>query len=290
LRRIVITGATGLIGSHLLPLLSPEDEVHCLGRRSPEQGSTAARLVHHYADLAAAFPTDGLPGEIDGVICLAQSQNFRAFPEHALDVFDVNVGSVLRLLDYARRAGARSFVSASSGGIYGSATDPVSEEAWIEASGKIGFYLSTKLCGEIVAENFSAYMNVAMLRFFFCYGAGQRRSMLMPRLVDNVRDGTPVTLQGPDGIRINPLHATDAATACLAALAMEGSHRINVAGPEVLSLRDICQLIGKKVGRTPRFNVQDGVANAGLVADTNLMARLIGAPQRRVAEHIAELL
>lgn len=288
LERIVITGGSGLVGSHLLPLFGPETELHVLSRHEPQ--ARPANLHHHRMDLGANFDLKALPSRVDGIIYLAQSDHFREFPERALQVFEVNVAGPLRLLDYARRAGARSFVSASSGGVYGSAEGGLSENSFIPASGSLGFYLSSKLCSEIVAENYAPFMNVAVLRLFFAYGAEQKRSMLIPRLVDNIREGRPIQLQGHDGISINPIHADDAARAVKAALDLEGCDRINVAGPEILSIRQIGDIIGEKIGREPIYAVEDRHRGKNLIGDIEKMSRDLVPPERRFADGVTDLL
>lgn len=286
--RILITGASGLIGSSLLPLFGPDDELHVVGR-TMAPAFAQPNITFHQSDLGGVPDFRALPVELDGVVYLAQSENFRAFPDKAADIFAVNVANLLAMLDYARRAGAKSFVSASSGGVYGSARDPVTELAPTAAPGQLGFYLSSKLCGEVLAENYGSLMNIAILRPFFAYGSGQRRSMLLPRLVDNVRSGATISLQGPDGIRINPVHAKDAALAFKAALGLKGLSKINVAGPDALTLREICVLIGDRVGRAPVFSVQEDAPPADLVADIAALSALTGPPERRLIDHIGEL-
>jgi nucleoside-diphosphate-sugar epimerase len=288
LKTILVTGATGLVGSHLLPLFGPDQEIHILSRQAPPEAA-AGNVVHHQLDLGGEFDPAVLPERVDGVVYLAQSDHFRDFPERALDIFEVNVASPLRLLDYARRAGARAFVSASSGGVYGSGERGLSEDHFIPASGNLGFYLSTKLCGEILAENYAPYMNVALLRLFFAYGRGQKRSMLVPRLVDNIRAGNPINLQGRDGIRINPVHAGDAARAVRAALDLEGCARINVAGPDTVSIREIGEIIGAKVGRAPVFAVDETQVGQNLIGDIDKMSALLVAPERRFEDGVTEL-
>ena len=289
MKTILVTGATGLVGSHLLPLFDSDQEIHVLSRSAPDS-APAANVVHHQLDLAGDFDADALPARIDGVVYLAQSNHFRDFPERAFDIFEVNVASPLRLLDYARRAGAKCFVSASSGGVYGSGERGLSEDHLIPASGNLGFYLSTKLCGEILAENYAPFMNVAVLRLFFAYGAGQKRTMLIPRLVDNIAAGNPISLQGRDGIRINPVHAVDAARAVKAALDLEGCARINVAGPDILSIREIGEIIGRKLGREPVFAVDETKLGENLIGDIDRMSGQLVAPERRFEDGVTELL
>jgi nucleoside-diphosphate-sugar epimerase len=63
-----------------------------------------------------------------------------------------------------------------------------------------------------------------------------------------------------------------------AALALEGSHCINLAGPEPLSLRRIGETIGRAVGAAPVFETDGEAARGNLVADISRMRRRLVAP------------
>ncbi len=288
MRRIIVTGASGLVGSHLIPAFCEDFEVHALSRRMHED--SGSRAIWHVADLEKEIDYSALPRNADALIYLAQSDHFRDFPDRALDIFQVNTMQVLKALDFARTSGIKTFIYASSGGVYGFPEKGVSEDVTIPASGNLGFYLSSKLCSEILAENYASFMNIIMLRFFFVYGRGQKRSMLIPRLVDNVAAGRTVTLQGQDGIRINPVHVSDAARAIRAAIDLEGCHRINVAGPDTLSLREICETIGSKVGKAPAFEVNAAASTGNLIGDIESMKKLLVEPQMHFAEGVIDLL
>ncbi|MDP3699456.1 MAG: NAD(P)-dependent oxidoreductase [Hylemonella sp.] len=288
MRKIIVTGASGLVGSHLVAALSHADEVHALSRSKIVP--TNSNTTWHAVDLDSEVDYSSLPQDADALIYLAQSDHFRDFPAKALEIFQVNTVQVLRALDFARTTGIKNFVFASSGGVYGFPEKGVSEDVTIPASGNLGFYLSTKLCAEILAENYAPFMDVVILRFFFVYGAGQKRSMLIPRLVDNIRDGKAITLQGEDGIRINPVHVSDAVRATQAALNLHGCHRINVAGPAVVSLREICYTIGSKVGVQPIFQINRSASPGNLIADTESMKKMLCAPDTKFADGIRDLI
>lgn len=290
MKKCLVTGATGLIGTALLKRLQSDWEIYALSRTAPTRPLKHPTVHHLPLNLATCWPTDHLPPEIDAVIHLAQSEHFRHFPDKALDVFGVNVASTLHLLDYARQAGAQHFVLASSGGVYGHDDQKFNEEEAVTARADLGFYLSTKLCAEIVAENYAPFMQIIMLRFFFVYGPGQRKNMLIPRLVQSVREGRNITLQGEDGIRINPTYVTDAASAIVRALTLESSHKINVGGPDVLSLRQIGEIIGQGVGRDPVFQIEADATPRHLVGDIGKMTQLLGTPQVHFVDGIRLLL
>jgi UDP-glucose 4-epimerase len=276
MKRCVITGASGLIGSKVVRALASAWEIHAVSRHCPSE-LTGPNIVWHTMEASDAISSGTLPSRVDAVIYLAQSEYFRDFPERALEIFEVNTVAPLRYLDYAKRAHAQNFVYGSSGGVYGSGTARMSENLQIPAEGNLGFYLGSKLCSEILALNYADFMNVAILRFFFVYGAGQRKSMLIPRLTETIRSECPVTLQGEDGIRLNPTHVNDAAGSVVRALDLTASHKINVAGPEILSLRHICEIIGETIGRKPRYNIESARPK-NIVGDTSKMAELLAPP------------
>jgi UDP-glucose 4-epimerase len=284
MKKCLVTGVTGLIGSSLLPALEPDWDVIGLSRTRPEENPKLAVPVHLVVDFSTTWDTAAFPPKIDVVIHLAQSEYFRDFPERALDIYQVNTLSTLRLLDYARRAGATTFVLASSGGIYGPRDRELTEDMEILAKGDLGFYLGTKLCAEVVAESYTPYLNIIVLRLFFVYGPLQRKSMLIPRLVRSVAEEKPITLQGKHGIRMNPTYVSDAVAAIRRALDLHGCHKINVAGPEVLSLRQIGEIIGKVLGIKPTFQSQAGPDPQHLIGDISKMTEMLGPPTVRFEE------
>jgi nucleoside-diphosphate-sugar epimerase len=230
-----------------------------------------------------------LPRRVDTVVHPAQSSHFRDFPERARDIFEVNVGSTARLLEWARRSGAIRFVHASSGGLYGHGDQRFREDDAVIDSGPLGYYLASKHSAELLVEAYGSLLVVVILRFFFVYGPGQRPSMLIPRLVRATADGKPISLQGCDGIRLNPVHVDDAVAAVCHALQLTDSQKVNVAGPEVLSLRQIAGTIGRHLGVAPSFAVDLLARPRHLVGDTTKMAAVLGAPRVRFAEGVAEL-
>ena len=285
--KILITGAGGLLGFHAVNHLMTQHVVHALVHSAPTQPIPG--IAYHVIDLAQSGGLEKLPQQMDAVIHLAQSARFREFPDQALDVFNVNVGSTARLLEYARHSGARTFILASSGGVYGAGDEAFKENAAMPQHGLLGYYLGSKLCAEVLAQNYASLLSVSVLRFFFMYGKGQKRSMLVPRLIDNVSAGHSIALQGQDGIRINPIHVSDAVAVLEGCLSLSGSHTFNVAGNEVLSIREIARTIGLAVGREPVFKVEPMVARH-LTADIDAMCRELAVPKVNFAQGIRDLL
>lgn len=281
--RVLITGATGFVGSNLVLALAPGHDVYALARTAPIGAAPNVSWLEQ--DLAQ--PLAGLPEQIDAVIHLAQSRRYREWPEGSPDMFAVNVGSTFRLLDYARAAGARAFVHASTGGVYGGSAEPVAEDAPIDVSA--GFYPASKWSAEALVAGYGSAFVTVVFRFFFVYGPGQT-GMLMPSLIEKVRSGEELTVQGENGLRINPIHVADAVRVFEPALEL-GEHGVfNVAGDETVSIRELIGLIEQEVGRRAVVTSTDGTPT-DLVAANQRMKDVLGVtPRIALAEGIRSML
>ena len=284
----LVTGAAGLLGRATVDALADDGvEVHALVRRA-DQGHRAD-VTWHEVDLAAPIDSAALPGRIDAVLHLAQAREFRDFPASAMTTFGINVVSTATLLDWALRVGAANFVYASSGGVYRPQPGiALTEDAPLHEPAKAGHYIGTKLASEALVGAYAGQFSTAILRYFFIYGPGQERSMLIPRLYDRVARGEAISLQGEAGMRINPVHARDAAAATAAAARLAQSVTANIAGPEVVSLRDIGERFAADLGVEPVFEQADGTPG-DLLAATEVMSDLLAAPRIALADALADI-
>jgi nucleoside-diphosphate-sugar epimerase len=261
-------------------------DIHAVVRKEPDK--RLADVSYHIIDFAMDWMTSSLPDKVDTIIHLAQSSQFRDFPKSALDIFRVNIESTGKLLDYASRSGASRFIYASSGGVYGKGGVAFTENSPIAPLGQLGYYLGSKMCSEILAQSYASLMHVVVLRPFFIYGPGQNRTMLIPRLMDNLYLNRPITLQGIDGIRINPVHVKDASAAVIAAIFLNHSATFNIAGPDVLSIREICESMGEFINSKPIFTVSSEKKD-DLIGDNRSMCEKLVVPHRRLFDFLIDV-
>src|SRR4051812_38582014 len=123
--RAVVTGGAGFIGSHVVEaLLARGDEVHVLDDLSKgKRENVAAGAELHEADIRD-------PDEVfdtvrpDAVFHLAAQADVRVSVERPDHDADVNVLGTLRILEAARRRGAKIVFSSTGGAIYGECGRP----------------------------------------------------------------------------------------------------------------------------------------------------------------------
>jgi len=283
--RILITGAAGFIGTHLVRALRARHEVLGLVRTAPTgEAAEGVRWIVH--DLTQPLDCSRLPENIDAVIHLAQSRFYKQFPDRADDIFEVNTHSTFRLLEYARQADAGSFIFASSGGIYGCRyekfveTDPVSP---------LGFYFTSKYSAELLVANYRQYFRTVVLRPFFVYGPGQK-GMLMPTLLGRVARGETVVVEGDPGLRVNPLHVADAVRVFEPALSLGTSGLFNIAGDESVTITDLVALMGEILGKKPSVVHTEADPDGDLIGDNTRMKEVLGVrPETSLREGLRQM-
>lgn len=267
--RLIVTGASGFVGQHLVRFLAGRYELVCLAR-DPSTVPDLDGLLALPGDLAGREWAARLPERADAIIHLAQST--ASFPEGADDLFAINVGSTQRLASYALRAGVRRFILASSGSVYRAQARPLRETDAVEPP---NFYATTKAISEMILRPYEDSFGVSVMRLFAPYGPGQVDRMI-PRLIASVREGRPITLYNGGQPRLNPIHVSDLVQIVEDALDLQGSQTVNVAGPGVVGVGEIAWLAAKALGREPILIEEARAAGGDLVADTNLMRRVFG--------------
>jgi UDP-glucuronate 4-epimerase len=210
LRRFLVTGGAGFIGSHVVDrlLAAGVDQVVAVDDFNDfydpriKWGNIGAHLAHPayrlvIADIRDAARLERLRGEdFDCVIHLAARAGVGPSLPEARLYQEVNVGGTLNLLELARAAGWRHFLFASSSSVYGAlAQPPFREDAPLRP---ISPYAATKCAGELLAHTYSHLygLRVVCLRFFTVYGARQRPDLAIHKFARAILDGRPIPFYG----------------------------------------------------------------------------------------------
>ena len=250
--RVLVSGGSGFIGARLMQRLKGEGhEVFCIRRASILGPSCGTDILW---DLESAAIPQHLPDRIDAVAHLAQARQYRHFPEGAPEMFRVNVAGTAALLEYSRQARASVFCLISSGTVYEPYAGDIREDA---ALAPVRYLGASKLAAEIVSRPYADLFALGIFRLFFPYGPGQKER-LVPDLIGRVRGDLPIRLASDgEGLRLVPTFVDDIVEVLIAALTEPWSGTFNVASPAVVSLRELAEIIGKTIGKPPRFEITE---------------------------------
>lgn len=246
--RIVITGATGNVGTAVLRRLQREPGFDLAGvvRRTPgeDAGPPYAGVEWHRVDLAGLDAADGLAKAFagaDGVIHLA----WQIQPSHDQDVLRrANVRGSRAVLDAVVRAGVPALVFASSVGVYAAGPkDRFVDESWPATGIAASSYSRHKATVEAMLDDLEAIhpeLRVVRLRpgLIFQREAGTEiaRYFLGPFApVRLLRFGRIPIVPKHARLRIQAVHADDVADAYAKAISGPATGAFNIAALPVLT-------------------------------------------------------
>ena len=270
MEKLLVTGASGLLGFELSHKLSKNYEVFKLVKTyNHDLGEN--QIVHNFLD---DFDESILPRKMDYIFHLAQFRDFKNFPKNSSEIFRVNTLSTLSLINYGLKSGVKKFVYTSTGGLYKGLSLPISESETIKSPDELDFYCASKLSSELLISNYSKFMDVQILRPFFIFGPRQSDQMLIPRMIKNISNKNTIYHSGEQGININPIYVKDAVSILIRLLEVPGYNLFNIAGNEIISISKLALLISKIIGQTPDFTHQS--SQMDLVGDNKLVKDVLG--------------
>jgi nucleoside-diphosphate-sugar epimerase len=256
--RIVVTGATGNVGSATLRALAADDRVEAivgLARRQPTEAW--AKVTWQAADVARD-PLEPLLAGADAVIHLA----WLIQPSRDESVTRaVNVDGTQRVLDAAAAAHVPRVVVASSIGAYspGPKDRPV-DETWPTGGIPSSFYARHKAEVERRLDGFEhAHPDIRVVRLrpgliFQRSAASEIRRLFAGPLLPNalLRPKLIPALPFPRGMAVQAVHSDDVADAYRrAALDPDAAGAYNIAADPVLDADCVGRILGARVIEVP---------------------------------------
>lgn len=182
----------------------------------------------------------------------------------------------MRTAEYARNAGASRMIFMSSGSVYSQSDRIAQEDDALYPGSSFSFYTASKLAAELLLKPYSSLFSVITLRLFMPYGPDQNATMLLPVLVRRVQEKKTIILHGKDGLFANPVYVADVVETLYRCLTINQSATLNIAGPEILTLREIANHIGKVLKIEPRFETNPDISPKTIVGNTNALRAILG--------------
>lgn len=207
MKKILVTGAAGFIGSHLTQrLLARGDQVvgldnindyydvrlkqDRLSRLEGREGFSFVRMSLEERDgIADLFARE----RFDVVVNLAAQAGVRYSLKNPHAYIDSNIVGFMNILEGCRHNGVKHLVYASSSSVYGANTRmPFSVHHNVDHP--VSLYAATKKSNELMAHTYSSLYNLPTtgLRFFTVYGPWGRPDMALFLFTRAILEGRPI--------------------------------------------------------------------------------------------------
>lgn len=266
MKRILITGGAGFIGSNLINKLleDPDLKITCLDNFDPFYDPKVKKEnikpflkksnfnfiqadVRNYNQLKSK-----LTKKPDTIIHLAAKVGIKPSLVDPGVYTEVNIVGTQNLLELAKELKCKQFIFASSSSVYG--VNP--NVPWREDDSvlmPISPYASTKISGELLGHVYSHLYNIRFigLRFFSVYGPKQRPDLVIHKFTKLISEGKPITLYGNGKTKRDYTFIDDIVAGIIGALNYSSSQYeiINLGNNESVELSQLIKILEKVLGK-----------------------------------------
>jgi len=281
--KIVVTGAAGFIGMHLVEHLKSagHEVIYAIDSLKPIYGPNLAKLRRiklanqgikiDEADIdkiSVQELTEKFLGS-DIVVHLAAFAGVRQSALTPHEYSNSNLTGFTNVLEAIRNSKPKLFLFASSSSVYGNSNSNIPQEE-DSASGLnlASYYAATKWTNEILARSHARTygINSVALRFFTVYGSYGRPDMAYMTFLDKILNAQKIELYGEDGGYrsfsqvfdvVNVISAIIESETLLLQLNKSDSHfeALNIGNSEPSSAKELINLLEEESGKIASIKI-----------------------------------
>lgn len=255
MKRILITGGAGFIGSHLCErLLNEGNEVICLDNYFTGHKSNVAHLLdNHYFELVRHDVTHPYFAEVDEIYNLACPASPVHYQYNPIKTIKTSVMGAINMLGLAKRVNAK-ILQASTSEVYGDPTiHPQPESYWgnVNPIGPRSCYDEGKRCAESLFVNYHQQNNVRIkiIRIFNTYGPRMNANdgRVVSNFIVQALKGEDITIYGNGNQTRSFQYVDDLVEGMIRMMNTDDSFTgpVNIGNPGEFSMLELAELVLK---------------------------------------------
>jgi UDP-glucose 4-epimerase len=267
--KIVVTGGSGFIGSHLVDvLLEHKHDVLIYDLESPRYNQNCRHITADVNDLELLISSSA---GYEMIYHLAAEANVNRFYNNPL-VSNFNTSnSTLNVLDCARKNKISRVLLASTEWIYGSleqkGKDDMITEETPYAQNPDHLYTSSKIAAELFCKNYKTLygVNCTIMRYGIPFGERARPETVTPIFINKILNNEDITIHGDGSQTRQFIYVKDLAEGNFACLQAAAENEIfNINGREKISVLDIVKTLEELLNKKAKIKfIEDRKGNFG---------------------------
>ena len=250
--RVLVTGGSGFIGSHVVDKLRDAGHVPVIYDRLESPHHAAGEVETVLGELDDLTLLESAMAGCGAVMHLAASADVNIVAKEPLDAEACNARGTVTVLEAARRAEVGRVVYASTIWVYtGESGQRVDEESPLGMPNHL--YTASKLAGEMYCQSYHELygLETTTLRFGIPYGPRARPAAVVPAFVEKALKGEALTVAGGGLQSRRFVYVEDLADGIVKALAPAAANRVyNLAGTETVTIKQVAETVQQHVGET----------------------------------------
>jgi UDP-glucose 4-epimerase len=300
MKKILITGGAGFVGSHLTQKLLKEDVqvvvFDNLSFGTEENIPKASNVFFYNGDVRNKEDLRNACASVDVIIHLAAIVSVAVCEKYPELCYENNVIGTRNVFEIGKELRIPKIIYASSAAVYGNLeSSSITEQDTVEP---ISEYGKSKLEKERIAQEYSDSINSVGLRFFNIYGPGLSMENAYPSVLvaffKKIKEGQAVTVFGDGNQTRDFVHVYDIVQALSKSLetAHTGSKIYNVGTGTETSIMTLAEFI-KKIDPTVSISLEEsrGFDIAKSCSDISIIKNELGfEPTYNILEDLEELL